>query len=176
MRLLNFSEIMDRIEKLEEANLRAAALKFKIFTHLGKTPRTSKFIANKAKLDPEGASALLDALCAMKVLIKKNNKYKNSSESFKYLCESSKDFKKGTVFLKQDMREEWSGLLEVLKNGRNLEEFEGEDDANYRELFTHAMHERSENYSKPLAKIVARKSVGKLLDVGGGLGRIPQRF
>ena len=32
------------------------------------------------------------------------------------------------------------------------------------------MHEHSEKYSKILAKIVARKTVGNLIDVGGGPG------
>ena len=35
------------------------------------------------------------------------------------------------------------------------------------ELFAHSMHESSEKYSKKLAKIVDRKAVGNLIDVGG---------
>ena len=39
-------------------------------THLGIQARTGEYISRKAKLTFEGAVALLDALCAMDVLIK----------------------------------------------------------------------------------------------------------
>ena len=45
-------------------------LSFRVFTHLGNQTRTGEYISRKAKLTFEGAVALLDALCAMDVLIK----------------------------------------------------------------------------------------------------------
>jgi len=168
MGLLNFSEIIDKIDCLEESNILVAALEFRIFTHLGTQARTGVYISRKAKLTFEGTVALLDALSAMNVLIKIKGKYKNSAETYKHLCEASKDYKKGTVFLKKDTRDEWSDLVNVIQRGRK-EEGSG-DDPEFRELFTHAMHERSEKYSKKLAKFVARKAVGNLIDVGGGPG------
>jgi len=170
MALLSFSDIIDRIDRLEEANILIAAIKFKVFTHLGSASRTSEFISRKANLNSEGTVALLDALCAMKVITKTQTKYKNSAETYKHLCETSKDYKKGTVFLKQDNREEWSGLVDVIREGRKTDAFEVEDDSKYRELFTHAMHERSDKYSKNLANFVTRKPVGNLVDIGGGPG------
>jgi hypothetical protein len=168
MGLLSFSEITDKIDGLEESNILVAALEFRIFTHLGTQVRTAEYVSRKAKLTFEGTVALLDALCAMSVLIKTKGKYKNSAETYKHLCEASKDYKNGTVFLKKETRDEWSDLINVIQRGRK--EDEGGDDPAFRELFTHAMHERSEKYSKKLAKIVARKAVGNLIDVGGGPG------
>ncbi len=170
MNLLKFSEIVEKIDALEEANILIATLEFRIFTHLGKEPRTLAFVSRKAKLTLEGTEALLDALCAMGVLSKVKGKYKNSTDTYKYLCETSRNYKKGTVYLKQDNREEWAGLIDVIRNGRKKEEFEGEDDPEDRTNFTHAMHERSEKYSKELAKIVSRKAVGNMVDIGGGPG------
>ncbi|MBC8283243.1 MAG: methyltransferase domain-containing protein [Nitrospinae bacterium] len=46
----------------------------------------------------------------------------------------------------------------------------GNDDPRFREPFTYAMHERSSQFSKPLAKFITRKPVGKLIDLGGGPG------
>ncbi len=170
MGLLNFSEIIDKIDCLEESNILVAALEFRIFTHLGVQGRTGKYVSSKAKLSIEGTEALLDALCAMKVLIKTRGKYKNSAETYKYLCETSKNYKKGTVFLRKDNRDEWSDLIDVIRQGRKEDAFAGDDDPEFRELFTHAMHERSEEYSEKLAKFVTRKAVGILLDIGGGPG------
>jgi ubiquinone/menaquinone biosynthesis C-methylase UbiE len=168
MGLLKFSEIIDKIDCLEESNILIAALECRVFTHLGTQARTVEYVSRKAKLTFEGCMALLDALCAMNVLIKVKSKYKNSAETYKYLCERSKDYKKGTVFLKKESRDEWSDLVSVIQ--RRRKEDKGGDNPEFRELFTHAMHERSENYSKKLAKFVALKPVGNLVDVGCGPG------
>ncbi len=170
MVVLNFQEIIEKIDRLEEANIILAALKFDLFTYLGKAERTSQYVSRKAGLTLEGTIALLDALAAMGVLIKTKGKFKNSSESYKYLCKTSRHYKKGTVFLKKENRGEWSGLIDIIQNGRKEEDFDGDDDPEFRELFTHAMHERSEIFSEKLAKIITRKPVGKLVDLGGGPG------
>jgi hypothetical protein len=70
MGLLNFSEIINKIECIEESNIFVSALEFRVFTHLGIQARAGKYISRKAKLTFEGSVALLDALCAMDVLIK----------------------------------------------------------------------------------------------------------
>ena len=70
MGLLNFSNIINKIDCIEESNILISALEFLVFTHLGIQARTEEYISCKAKLTFEGAVALLDALCAMDVLIK----------------------------------------------------------------------------------------------------------
>ena len=70
MGLLNFSEIINKIDFIEESNILVSALEFLVFTHLGIQARTEEYISRKAKLTFEGAVDLLDALCAMNLLIK----------------------------------------------------------------------------------------------------------
>jgi hypothetical protein len=53
-----------------ESNILVSALEFSVFTHLGIQVRTEEYISRKAKLTFEGAMALLDAQCAINVLIK----------------------------------------------------------------------------------------------------------
>jgi len=72
--------------------------------------------------------------------------------------------------LKMDGRGEYESLLHTIKYGRNLKQFEGEDDPIFRKLFTLAMHERSEKYASKVAKAVTQKKVGKLIDLGCGPG------
>jgi hypothetical protein len=52
------------------SNILVSALEFRVFTHLGIQVRTEEYISRMAKLTFEGAMALLDAQCAMNVLIK----------------------------------------------------------------------------------------------------------
>lgn len=169
MAFLNFEQFVNKIDQLEEANILIAALEFRIFTHFGKKALTHQALAKKAGLHPEGAEALLNALVSLGAIKKTGKTFSNTPEGFKHFCEDSPDYKKGTVFLRKENRDEWSELLNVIKHGRNLSEF-GNDDPKFREPFTYAMHERSKKFSKPLAQFVTRKPVGKLIDFGGGPG------
>ena len=169
MAYLKFEQYIEKIDQLEEANILLAALEFRIFTHLGKSRLTHSSLAKRAGLNPEGTEALLNALVSLGAIKKKGNSFSNSAESYKYFCELSPHYKRGTVFLRRENRDEWSGLISIIKNGRNLTEY-GEDNPEFRESFSYAMHERSSKFAKPLAKFISRLPVGKLIDLGGGPG------
>jgi ubiquinone/menaquinone biosynthesis C-methylase UbiE len=168
--MLKFDQIIKMIDGLEEANILTAALELRLFTHLGKKFSSASEIARKMKVPKEGVEALLNSLAAMGAAKKQKNQFANTSETYKHFCEASLHYKKGTVFLKKENRGEWENLIDIVKNGRNLEEFEGGDDPKFRDLFTHAMHERSLAYAKPLAEAIARNPVGHIADLGGGPG------
>ena len=168
--MLSYNQIINKIDQLEEANILLSALELRVFSILEKQSMSAKQLANDIKVKLEGAEVLLNALTAMGVLTKNTNGYKNTHVTYKYFCESSPDFKKGTVMLKMDGRGEYESLLHTIKYGRNLKEFEGEDDPIFRKLFTLAMHERSQKYASKVAKAVTQKKVGKLIDLGCGPG------
>lgn len=168
--MLKFQEIVEKIDCLEESHILLTALELRVFTVLGKKRLTGEQVARNSESSREGMTALLDALVAMDVLRKSAGKYSNSGETYKHMCETSKDYKKGIIMLRKENRMEWDRLLGTLRNGRDLSQYQGGDDPEFRRLFTHAMHERSELFSEQVAKAVVRKSVGTLLDVGGGPG------
>lgn len=169
MAFLSFESFIRKIDQLEEANILIAALEFRVFTHLEKRSLTFATMAKKAGLHSEGAEALLNSLVALGAIRKTGNTFANTPVSYKHFCEHSSHYKIGTVFLRKENRDEWSELINIIKNGRNLAEF-GNDDPKFREPFTYAMHERSSKFSKPLANFITRKPVGKLIDLGGGPG------
>jgi len=168
--MLKFDQIIQKIDQLEEANILLAALELKIFSILDRKLYSSRVIAKKAGCQPWETEILLNALVAMGALSKKDRLFKNTSETYKHFCSASPHYKKGFIRLRQQNRDEWSGLLETLKSGRDPSPHEGDDDPDFRWYFTHAMHERSEFYSGKVAEIVARKPVGRLIDLGGGPG------
>lgn len=168
--MLKFDQIIQKIDQLEEANILLAALELNVFSILDKKLLSAQAIAKKAVSQPLEMELLLNALVAMGALSKKNRQFKNTPETYRHLCETSPHYKKGFVKLRQENRDEWAHLLETLQNGRDPSQHEGGDDSEFRWFFTHAMHERSELYSGKVAKIIARKPVGRLLDLGGGPG------
>jgi ubiquinone/menaquinone biosynthesis C-methylase UbiE len=168
--MLTFKQIIEKIDHLEEANILLAALELRVFSILEQKTLSGRAVANKARSQPVETEILLNALVAMGALFKTNGLFKNTSETYKHLCDSSPNYKRGMVRLRSENRDEWANMLNIIRSGRVHSEQEVEDNDDFRWDFTHAMHERSSFYSTKLSKCVTRKPVGRLLDLGGGPG------
>ncbi|MFQ5443695.1 MAG: methyltransferase [Nitrospinales bacterium] len=168
--MLTYDQIIQKIDQLEEAKILLAGLELKIFTVLGKGRYSAPQVAKKARTHREGTEMLLNALVALGALRLNKNLYSNTPVTYKHFCVSSKDYKKGTVMLRKEHRHEWDDLINIVRNGRDLSQYEGGDDPEFRWLFTHAMHERSFELSGKKAQAITRKPVGRLLDLAGGPG------
>ena len=168
--MLSYKNIINKIDQLEEANIILSALEFNVFSVLEKNSLRAKQVASLTKTKLEGMEILLNALAAMGVLNKNKNTFRNTPVTYKYFCQTSPDFRIGTVMLKMDSRGEYEKLSKIIKKGRDRKEFESEDDPKFRHLFTYAMHERSELSADKVADTVNQKKIGKLLDLGCGPG------
>ncbi|MEE8260767.1 MAG: methyltransferase dimerization domain-containing protein, partial [Nitrospinaceae bacterium] len=141
--MLTLKQFTETIDRLEEARILMAALEFKIFSILRQKRMTAQQVTQQSKTKLDGMEPLLNALTAMKALRFEKGAYSSAPHMYKYFCESSPHYMKGTAFLKLEKNDEWSRLIDIIRKGRNLSEFEGEDDPEFRDCFTHAMHERS---------------------------------
>ena len=168
--MLSYKNIINKIDQLEEANIILSALEFNVFSVLEKNSLRATQVASLTKTKLEGMEILLNALTAMGVLNKNKNIFSNTPVTYKYFCQTSPDFRLGTVMLKMDSRGEYEKLSKIIKKGRDGKEFEREDNPKFRHLFTYAMHERSELSVDRVADAVCQKNIGKLLDLGCGPG------
>lgn len=168
--MLTLKQFTKTIDRLEEARILMAALEFKIFSILGKKSMTAHQVVQQSKTQLDGMEPLLNALAAMKALRFDKGKYSSAPHMYKYFCDSSPDYLKGTAFLKLEKNDEWARLIDTIRDGRDLSEFEGEDDPEFRDCFTHAMHERSGPFATKIAEIITRKPAGRFLDLGSGPG------
>ncbi len=168
--MLSYKNIINKIDQLEEANILLSALEFDVFSVLEKKSLRAKQLASITKTQLEGMEILLNALAAMGVLNKNKNTFRNTPVTYKHFCQTSPDFKIGTVMLKMDSRGEYEKLSKIIKKGRDRKEFETKDDPEFRHLFTYAMHERSVLSASKVADVVNQNKIGKLLDLGCGPG------
>ena len=168
--MLTLSKFTETIDRLEEARILMASLEFKIFSVLGQKSMTARQVSQQSKTKLGEMEALLNALAAMKALRFEKGNYSSAPHMYKYFCESSPHYLKGTAFLKLEKNDEWARLIDIIRNGRDLSEFEGEDDPGFRDPFTHAMHERSGPFASKIAEIITRKPAGRFLDLGCGPG------
>jgi ubiquinone/menaquinone biosynthesis C-methylase UbiE len=168
--MLTLNQFTETIDRLEEARILMASLEFQIFSILRQKSMTARQIARSSKTKLDGMEPLLNALTAMKALRFEKGKYSSAPHMYKYFCESSPHYLKGTAFLKLEKNDEWARLINTIRNGRDLSEFEGEDEPEFRDCFSHAMHERSEPFANKIAEIITRKPAGRFLDLGCGPG------
>ncbi len=168
--MLTLKQFTETIDQLEEARILMAALEFKIFSILRQKSMTALQVVQQSKTKLDGMEPLLNALAAMKALRFDKGKYSSAPHMYKYLCDSSPDYLKGTAFLKLEKNDEWARLIDTIRNGRDLSEFEGDDDPEFRDCFTHAMHERSGPFAAKIAEIITRQPAGRFLDLGSGPG------
>ena len=168
--MLTLNQFTETIDRLEEARILMASLEFNIFSILRQKSMTARQVVQQSKTKLDGMEPLLNALTAMKALRFQKGKYSSAPDMYKYFCESSPHYLKGTAFLKLEKNDEWAGLIDTIRNGRDLSEFEGEDDPEFRDSFTHAMHERSKPFANKIAEIITRQSAGRFLDLGSGPG------
>ena len=168
--MLTLTQFTDTINRLEEARILMAALEFKIFSTLRQKSMTARQVAQQSKTQPEEMEALLNALAAMKALRFDKGRYSSAPQMYKYFCESSPHYLKGTAYIKLEKNDEWARLIDVIRKGRDVSQFEGEDEPEHRDYFTHAMHERSGPFAKKIAEVITRQPVGRFLDLGSGPG------
>ena len=168
--MLTLKQFTDTIDRQEEARVLMASLEFKVYSILRQKSMTAKQIARSAKTTTEGMVALLNALVAMKALRYSNGRYASAPQMYKFFCESSPDYLIGTTHLKKENHDEWAHLIDVIRKGRDMSAFEGGDNPEFRDCFTHAMHERSGPFAKKIAEIITRKPAGRFLDLGAGPG------
>lgn len=168
--MLSHTEIINKIDQLEEANILQTSLELRIYTVLEKSWMTVGMVARRANTEQEATEALLNALAAMGALRKKGARYANTSETYKHFCESSPHYKKGTIRLRKENRDEYAALIRTVRHGRDLSQFGDKDDPKFRDFFTYAMHERSASTADKIARIITRRKAGRVLDLGGGPG------
>ncbi|TDJ52830.1 MAG: methyltransferase [Nitrospina sp.] len=168
--MLTLKQFTETIDRLEEARILMAALEFKIFSILRQKKMTARQMAQHTKTKLDGMEPLLNALTSMQALRYDKGRYSSAPHMYKYLCESSPHYQKGTTFLKLEKNDEWARLIDIIRKGRNVSEYEGDDDPGFRHCFTHAMHDRSGPFAQDIARLVTRKPAGRFLDLGAGPG------
>ena len=94
--MLTLKQFTETIDRLEEARILMAALEFKIFSILRQKRMTAQQVTQQSKTKLDGMEPLLNALTAMKALRFEKGAYSSAPHMYKYFCESSPHYMKGT--------------------------------------------------------------------------------
>ena len=154
-----------------EARILMTAAELDIFSRLLDAPRTAARVADELASDPRGTEALLDALVALKMLVKKDDAFRVRPGLEKALSSSAPETILPIILHMAHLWESWGRLTEIVREGKKEEPAKAmEWDGDELKSFINAMHSIGRGMAR---EVVARLDLaGKrnAIDVGGGSG------
>lgn len=176
---MQLEDLMHIGEGYKRARILQTAVMLKIFDRLASESRSAKGVAESLGLDCRATGIILDALAAMNVIEKKNDRYINTESAQRYLVSSSPTFYGALLLHTADGWDSWGKLDRVIKNGKPVPHHRAhQDDPADTERFIMAMHGLSTagNFPAMVADALDIKDIGTMLDVGGGPGSFTYEF
>jgi SAM-dependent methyltransferase len=152
------------------------AVELRVFSLTGDGGLTSADVAGRAGSHPRATDRLLNALCAMRLLVKRDGRFWNTPEARRYLDDGSPEFAAGLAHT-ASMWHGWSGLTDAVREGRPaLRAAINERGDGWLKPFIAAMHYRAAHQAPEVAALLGLDGVGRVLDVGGGSGAFAMAF
>lgn len=174
----NPEAIREYINHFQKSRILLTAFELDIFSILQRTPRSSDAMAKKIKADSRAMDRLMNAVCALGFIEKKDDKFYNTEIASRYFVKGKPDYMSGLMHT-VNLWQTWSTLTDAVLKGSSVYDRPktiNNRDNNWLEAFIGAMHYRA---SKQAAAIVAKidlAGVHQVLDLGGGSGAFAMAF
>jgi len=170
------SAIRELAMRFQSSRILLTAVELRVFSVVADQGLTSAEVAARVGSDPRATDRLLNALCAMRLLDKRQDRFWNTPDSRRYLDDRSADYAAGlghTV----SMWRAWSHLTDSVREGQPAvrESINDRGDA-WLAPFIAAMHYRAVQQAPRIAALLGLDTVSRALDVGGGSGAFAMAF
>ncbi len=165
------SVIFDTVYGFRQARVLLTAFELGVFTQLAARTNAASEIAGALETDARATDRLLDALCSMGYLRKKNKKYYNTPLTARYLVKGKPDYMAGLMH-SVSLWKTWSTLTDAVRAGTSVSARGSGNDGGigWVEAFIAAMHMRAYKTAPGIIKLLDLKGVRRVLDLGGGSG------
>jgi len=147
-----------------------AAVKLDVFSVIGDDTVSANEIADRIKADERAMAMLLDALCAMELLLKNAGRYSNTSESATFLSRSSSQYLGYMLMHHHHLAESWIKLDQAVISGEPVRGRASFSDDQWRESFLMGMFNMAKHTAPRVAEAIDLAGRKHLLDLGGGPG------
>ena len=154
-----------------------AGAELDLFTLLAKKSMPVDEIAAEKKADRRGMGILLDALCALGLLVKTDGKYRTESSAVRLLTKDSPDSILPMALHLCTLWQNWSQLTDIVlgKSSPSMAE-QGALAKQNIQAFIGAMHTVASRKAPEVVNAVNPGKARRLLDVGGGSGSYTLAF
>ena len=153
-----------------------AGIRLDIFTALSKDQLTSEDVAQKLNGDKRGVTMLLNALTAMDLLVRDNDRYSNTQASASFLSKDSRRYIGHIIMHHQQIMASWSQLDIAVRTGAPVRAKASQSDEEWRGNFLMGMHNMATMLAPMLVKKIDLSRRRHLLDIGGGPGTYAIHF
>jgi cyclopropane fatty-acyl-phospholipid synthase-like methyltransferase len=147
-----------------------SAYELDFFTVLATEGMTADQLSDRCGTGVRSTEMMLNALSALKLLIKKEGIFYNTSESLRYLDRNSEDYLSG-IHHSISLWKSWSTLTEAVRKGHRVawmdDEKQGQE---WLVPFIEAMHDRARRSARAVVAQLPLTGIHKVLDLGGGPG------
>jgi hypothetical protein len=176
-RRLSPAPILDTIYAFRNSRILLTASELDLFTVLEGSRQTSAEVAQVLQTDKRATDRLMDALCAMGYLQKRDGMFSNAPLAARFLVKGKPEYLAG-IMHSVSLWKTWSTLTDAVRAGtavmvRHDVNDRGED---WLDAFIGAMHARAFRQAPAVVKCVDLKGVHRVLDVGGGSGAFAMAF
>jgi|UniRef100_A0A7C3YZI4 predicted O-methyltransferase YrrM len=170
----DFQELMDLVRGFRPAKIIMVATDLEMFDHLEEF-RTVSEVAAAVKADSRAVGILLNALAALGVVVKEDERFRNGELSSRYLVRGKEEYRGAIVRHMHHTWWGWSELEDTVKRGhadmarseRWLDRV-SEPEAEWVREFIWGMHAIARDLAPRVAALVDLAGVKRLLDLGGG--------
>ncbi|WP_022667825.1 methyltransferase [Desulfospira joergensenii] len=153
-----------------------AGVELDLFSRISRGTCTVKDLAGEVKADERGLAMLLDALSAMDLLEKKEDRYRNTPEAEMFLSRESPGYVGFMIRHHHHLVESWSKLDEAVKTGLPVRKRASYGEEERRESFLMGMFNNAMATAPLLVPGIDLSSRTRLLDLGGGPGTYAVHF
>ncbi len=152
-----------------------AGVRLEIFTVINNQSMNLYSISELIGSDPRGTEHLLNALCAMGLLVKNEGLYSNTPETLKLLCKDSATYIGHIILHHHHILDGWAQLDEAVKTGKPIAK-RSYGEAIERESFLMGMFNLAMGIAPIIAEEIDLSDRQRLLDLGGGPGTFAIHF
>lgn len=154
-----------------------ASVRLDLFTPLAEEALTSPALAGRLGCDERGLAMLLNALTALGLLTKDNERYTATPSATRFLARTSPDYLGHIILHHHHLMASWLHLTDGVRNGRPVrEQVAHTDDATVRESFEMGMFNLAMLAAPLIVPHIDLSGRHRLLDLGGGPGTYAIHF
>jgi len=146
------------------------AVRLDVFTLIGDATLPVARIAGRLGCDERGLATLLDAIVAMGLLRKADDRYVNTEEGRAFLVRSSPRYVGHLIRHHANLAEAWARLEESVRTGEPARGRSSGSTGATREDFLRGMHVQAMGIAPRTVKDIDLQGRNRLLDLGGGPG------
>jgi len=146
-----------------------------VFSAIDNRQKSSQDVATALGSDWRATDRLMNALVAMRLLVKERSTFRNSPSALRFLVPSSPDYMSGLMHTIH-LWDTWSTLTKAVKLGFPPRERRKEDPTAWTEAFIAAMNYRARKQAPVVAAQMNLREGMRILDVGGGSGAFAAAF